>query len=338
MTSGTLSDEELQRLFDEKIAPVVFADPPSAGSPVMVLLVGQPGAAPLRAASELVRQTPDGMARVSAAELRAFHPQFLELSRSRSPEAPRLLATSAATWMQGALRHARTTRRSLLLDGARSAVETSLAAIGLFANSGFTTRVVVVATPRPESLLSTASKFLLDAKAGRSTPFTGVADHDTRFAETRELVAALEAKPSVDRVTVLDREGLMRFDAVRTNETSFVGAGRVLELEQSAPMSASKAMRWLSELRAMTDYTLSLRSIAEPLAEVLIELHELALREVLPELGLPQDSVARPTVEANIARQLAAIREATSVSRPPSPAPAPTPVIPAPQPDRGISI
>lgn len=333
--SGVVSAErDLQVVFEERIRPVVFPHGPAAAEPELLLATGQAGVNASRAFGGLM----DGreIAALSATDLRAFHPRYLELARSLSPEASRALTESTSGWMRSALKHARTTRRSLLLDGRGSSPDIALATAGLFGKSGFTTTVVVVVNPRSESLLATASGYLFNARAGRASQFTTVAEHDATVEGVRLLVQALESTASVDRLVVIGRDGATRFDAASTDVSGFAGARAAVDREFVTPLPAPPAMRWLSELRATTDFALSLRQVARPLAEVLIELHEVGLREILPNLPLPMDSQARAVAERNLGRQLVAIRQAVHTE--PRPERQTAPVISGPEPDRGISI
>jgi len=333
MSDGTPREDERRRIFEQRIAPVLFPHTPTDGSPYLILLVAQPGAGATRAAGKLARTS--GTTLLSAGDLRAFHPRFLELSRSRSPEALSILAESTTSWMQSALQYARTTRRSLLLDGSFRSPDIALATAGLFANSGFRTTVVVVATPRSESLLAVASRYLLKARQGRAARFTTVAEHDAGLEAARALVTKLEAHPNVDRLTIIGRDGTTRFDATRSDESAFAGARVALNREHVATMTTAQAMRWLSELRASTDFALSAGRVARPLAEELMELHEVGLREVVPNLSLPEDSEARRVTEDRFSRRVAELRQAILVER--RPVPESGPVVSVPQPDRGIS-
>ena len=331
--SDALSAVEQRTIFDERIRPVVFRHDPAGDAPSLVFLVGSPGASAGRAVGELAADSE--IAVLSARDLRAFHPGYLTLSRSRSPEAQHVLTESATGWMRSALQHARTTRRSLVLEGAGPSPDVVLATTGLFASSGFTTTVAVVAVPRSESLLATASSYLANVRGGNLVPFTPLAEHDAGRDAVSALVEGIERSPTVDRLTIIGRDGTTTFDASRADPTGFSGAGDALTRGHATRLSAAESMRWLSELRAVTDAALSARRLAPPLGEVLITLHELGLNEILPNLPLPKYSQARPAAEAALGRQLVAIRQAVRDSaRVEAP---PAPVVAPPQPDRGIS-
>lgn len=312
MSDLTPSEEARQRIFERIILPVVFPEARSE-TPTLVLLGGQAGAGNSRATARVLAQSPRDMVALRGEDLEAFHPNFLALKGSRSPDAPQILSEAAASWLRDCIRHARTTKRSLLLEGSFQTPQVALGTADLFAKHGFATRIAVVATPRAESLLSTASRYLLEARSGRASQFTSVANHDAGWAGTRALIGELENMPSVDRLTVIGRDGTPHFDVERSAPDGFTGAARRLVREQSAAMSSTTAMRWLSELRAMTDYTLSSERSPGPLFELLIELHDVALNEVLPRLELPADSRARPAAEASLARQLVELRRTVAV-------------------------
>ncbi len=334
MSGQALTEDAFQRIFDDEIVPTFFPDQPTSEAPTMTLLVGQPGAAATRGAGPLSHGRAAGI--LSATDLRTFHPHYLELSRSRSPEAAQILQDSASAWMRSALGHARANKQSVLLEGVVSSHDVALAATTLFARSGFETSIAVVAVPRHESLLASGSKFLLDARIGRATQFTSLGDHDTALAATRALVETLETTPSIDRLTIFDLGGTVMLDASTLDSSSFAGALAAFDRAQATATSSARVMRWLSELRAATDYALSFRQIPAPLAEVLVELHEIGRRQILPALSLPPDSQARPAAEAALEQHLAAVRQAAQVERRRERRPGPS--VSAPEVDRGISL
>lgn len=328
MSTDRLSADQLQQLFGDLIVPVLFPREPSP-SPTLTLLVGQHGAG----ARRLLTRVGQDATFVDASLLRAFHPRFRDLSASRSDDARNQLAEVAAEWTRLSLRHARSTGRSLVLDATATPADLVTATARSFANQGFASSVALIAMSRAESLLATASGYLLDVQAGRVGRFIDVDEHDASLAAMRDLVVALEADPQVDRLLIVDRDGAEVFDALRAE--GFAGAQTALDTVQQPRLTATQSMRWLSELRAATDFALAEARIPRPLARVLIELHE-AGDDVLDGIALPDDSLALPRASRELARRAATVREAATPSTRRTPEPT-GPVVEVPERDRGIS-
>ncbi|MGN6221407.1 MAG: zeta toxin family protein [Microbacterium sp.] len=293
------------------ILPLYFPAGDPAGSPEFVLLAGQPGSGRLRAAR------PAGLAGVpvvDAAELQAYHPDYARLHASRAPEAVMELTQTARGWVATCIRHARETRRSVVLDGAfLDPVVAARAAEG-FAAAGFTTRLVIAGSRRAESLLTVTSAHLQDLLLRHPSVMVTVDAHDDGLDATRRLAASLEEAGWVDRVTVLTRAGQVTYDANRRADAA--GFGDVLDAvtaAQSERMNRWDATQWLSELHHVTDYATSLRVMPDGVGEVLVELHEIALREVIPELHVPTDGTFRSAIEQKTRTRLTDLRQATRV-------------------------
>ena len=325
MSELSLSDEARDVILQSRVLPVVFgANREPSADPTFTLVVGQPGAAAARATSSVRRDDPRAGI-VDTERLRAFHPRYVDLLRSRSPRALTLLSEPATYWAARSIAHARETRQSVLVESSISSPAHALGLADPFARSGFSTRVVVVATPRAQSLLAAASRHLLDRRAGRAGAPPDLARHDESWNAVRALVGGLEASPTVDRLTLFSDTGASLFDAARSDERAFAGASRALIAAHSAPMSNAAAMRWLSELRAATDYALSEESLDRSTAEVLLELQTIAASEVLPQITLPTDSLARPNAAAAIAARVEGLRRAVASRAVDEAAPAITP-------------
>lgn len=301
MTELSLSDEEQREILESRVLPVLFDDRLTRTSkPTLVLVVGQPGSGLSRASHRALLDTP-GAATISTDALRAFHPRYRELILSRSARALTLLSEPAARWASQALTHARQAGYSVLLE---TSISTPAAALGLvdsFARNNFFTRVVVVATPRAQSLLATVSGHLWSLHAGHASAHPSLVTHDESWSAVRGLVGRLESLPTVDQLTLLDESGGSLFDGARSDQRPFAGVSRTLVAAHSAPMTNASAMRWLSELRAATNYALSLNRVDTATVETLLELQNIAVDEVLPQIVLPLDSLARTNAASVIA-------------------------------------
>lgn len=336
--SDPSSTDAIAGLFEERVAPALFDGRPPESSPVLTIVAGQPGSAPLRAVSRVATSAGPPPVVLAGEELGAFHPRFAESILDDSEGARSEVAAAAAVWTRMVLRRARAERVSLVLDGSRLSTDVAIATAGLFAADGFSTTVAVMALPRAESLLATASKHLTSAAQGRWSPLVVLEEHDAGFDRTAELVRVVEANRTVDRVVVVGRGGELLFDAARDGAGLLGGAAGVLEAARSEPVPTPAGRRWLTELRAATEFALSTGRVDGALGAVLGELHEIAVRDVVPALGLPADSRARPILEQTLTTRAIAIRDAIPpAARPPAPR-QPAPQVGGPEPEVGLSI
>lgn len=309
MSEWDLDETARDAILQRDILPIYFPTDQPSENPTVVVLAAQQGAGRSRASSRLLDEHGDAVAILSTDDLRAFHSQFAELSRSRAPEASAALAQAAADWTRDIIRFARENRRSLVLEGTFPDPVVVAATAARFADEGFQTRAVVVGSRRAESLLSVLSHYLRDVHAKSPAQLTSREAHDRGFEATRGLVAAVEDEASVERLTVLGREGRVVFDARRTDGAdAFRGAGAALVAAQSARMDRLDATQWLSELHHATDFAASSRDLPREVAELLVDLHETALREVIPELHVPADGTFATAMEQRTVARLVALR------------------------------
>src|SRR5690606_5631053 len=138
---------------------------------------------------------------------------------------------------------------------------------------GFSTRVVVVASRRAESLLSVASRYLRDVHAGVPARLASREAHDLGLDGTATLVTALEANTAVDRLTILNRPGRAVFDARAVDEAAFGGASTALRAALTARLSRLDATQWLSELHHATAFAEARADLPGEVTELLIDLH-----------------------------------------------------------------
>lgn len=315
-------------VFIRDIAPALFGADVASENPTLVFLAGQPGAGRSRLVHGLLRGDQGDVATVSVDDLAAFHPDFLELTRWRPLDAPSAMSPIVVEWLSHSIEHAISTRRSLLLEATVNNPETAFGTAAAFADVGFTTRIVVVAARRSESLLTTASRFFNARRAMLPARFTDRGVHDRGWVGTHALVREAEASARVDRLTILSRDGSTIFDA--RSDDGFSGATAAFEAVQAVPMTMVSAAEWFGELRRVTEYARQTRELSVPVAEVLVELHELALNEVLPLTPVRRRSSFAVEQEARLSRDLVELRRAAQIERsaPEPTAPAYVPPVP----------
>ncbi|MFF2486264.1 zeta toxin family protein [Microbacterium sp. NPDC058062] len=315
MSPAGLDEVQRDEILRRDILPLYFPDDRAPDQPTFVLVAGQPGSGRSRTAAALATEDPD-VAVLRGEDLRAFHPAFLEPTASTDPAALSELGQAVAGWVSGCIRCARENHRSLALEGTFRNVAAAAGTAQRFAAEGFHTRVVVVGSRRAESLLSVTSGYLQEVQAGRRAAPTSRASHDEGFAATRALVASVEESGWTDRLTVVSRDGGVVFDSPGAEAAGFAGAGVGLLAAQSERLGRFDATQWLSELHHATEFAATRRGLPDEVAELLVELHEVSLREVIPELHVPANGKFATVMERKTVARLVALRQTLPPARP----------------------
>lgn len=321
-----MSDDEEARAFDNLVS-ALLPERRSTNSPEITLVIGQPGAGKSRAAARLHTSQREAVT-LGIDDLAPFHPRFLELTRWKSIDAPAAMAPTLADWMSRGIDRILEARQSLILEASLNSPGAAFGLTADFADAGYSTRVIVVAARRSESLLSATSRYLHARRLNEPARFT---DRDTHHRGWQgALGTAREAREatSVDRLTILARDGRPLFDAHRGE--GFAGASSAFEAAQSVPFTLLTGAAWFGELRRMTEFARARRELSPPVAELLVELHELALNEVLPLMPLRRRSSAAVEQETRLSAELVSLRREFAIEpsyrEPLAPVIAPTPV------------
>lgn len=310
MSVRSLTVDESAAIYHQHIAPVLFPSATAVDRPDLAIVTGDEGAGSSRASSKILRES-TGMARVSGAELAAFHPDYLQ---ARTSTDAAVVSEAAAGWVQSAIRDARRFRRSLLIEGEGLSVSAVAGIIDVFGRNGFSTRLVLVASRRSDSLLALVAHHLLAELRGGS-----VAIAATGGAHTNRLASAVvqeASRGSLGAMTIHDRRGGVVFDESRKGtDDPFAYAGAALHAASGEPRTALEAIQWLSEVRRISEYVAAARRFDRTVVAALIELHEFALNEVIPALPVPRGSLAVGRQEREHAAKLVMLREMLAPSR-----------------------
>lgn len=317
---------DADRTFESLIRPALFADNDAPAEPSLTLLVGEPGSGRTRAAYR-DRREPTPRAVVSAAVLRAFHPDYLELASHRPFELEDALRPTVERWIARSIGAALDERRTVVLESEALTAEAARAASVAFAEAGFATEVVVMASRAPDSLLTAASAYLNQRRERIPTQPTTVDAHRAAATAARDLTTALEVDAPFDRVRVLNPGGVaLREAEPRLQPDSLQGLTDTLNAERNRPYSSIEGVQWLSELRRITEYARQSREDVEPVVETVAELHRLALTTVLPSMPLRPDSDAAIRQRAQLEHELSRLEERLAATRNiPAPLDLPTP-------------
>lgn len=331
--AAPLAPNEIEEIYRSLIQPTLFDGSPGAEfAPTLVLLGGQPGSGKSRASARLLAEH-EGMVALSGDDLRIYHPHYRDIISTQPEQAGEVLAEATRPWVRSAIRDSLVGRRSLLLEGTFGDPDVTLATAVRFRDAGFRVRIVAVASPRVLSVVTAASRYLRDRKLGSPARFTRLSAHTLGYDGTTRLVGSLDASAPVDQVTVVSRNGNILFDRARDNETesgAFHGALEAMrDGRHPTSWGARSTMELLGELKQITAYATSSAHLTADTAELLIEAHELALTEVVPNLSVAPESPQARFIQQAVSEQLVALRREVTPAEPESSALSPQPHIPS---------
>lgn len=281
--------------YERTIEPILFPPVDGDASPHLTLIAGGPGSGRGRAIARALDASPTATV-LSSTELRALHAAIAETGAASTAS----VNADVAQWLRAAMSHAREVRRSLVIEGDFRTPAVALGVAKQFLDAGYHVQTVVVVPRRAESLLAVASAHFRQLQRTSETVEVSVADHDARWTDVRDVLAAVATEPGVE-VTVLDGSG---------NELPVDSTGAFDRARVGGPTKRA-AVEWLGELRRITDFARSLPPRATDL-DLLIELHQVALREVVPAMNLPASSTTGPQLESRLAVEAQSLRRQLS--------------------------
>ncbi|MFG2979245.1 zeta toxin family protein [Streptomyces sp. NPDC048331] len=190
--------------FDELIAPTFLRKATFRPDPLVVYLVGEPGARQLEARRMLRRAMRPRTVVVDPDLLRGHHPDHFQLIDDTPRLADELVRPDAEDWQAEAEAYVRERRGDLLVEADfTSAADFALSA-GRFARAGYRIEVVVLAAratdSRQRTLVRHARALELDVVTALPTP----AAHARACRVAADIVAAAATDPSISAVRVID--------------------------------------------------------------------------------------------------------------------------------------
>lgn len=245
MTDPAASDEARGRqVFDAAVRQVIFPPTPT-GDRLLVLLGGQPAAGKTRAQAAILAEHPE-LVSITGDDLRAYHPGNRDLAVNDPLAMPAATAPTSSGLIRLALDHAIEHGYPVLLEGTfRDPAMVGTAT--RFAEAGYQVEVVAVATPAPVSRLAAEERFLR-ARRGEVGRWTPPEAHETALTGSPEVVAALEALPSVARIQVYARDRRL-YDNHRIQAGAWEHepyAAEMLHGEQTRQLTPTEADGWLA--------------------------------------------------------------------------------------------
>ncbi|MYS86457.1 hypothetical protein GTZ85_41145 [Streptomyces sp. SID5474] len=249
-----LSAKEHRWIFDELLLEDLGEITPQS-QPVVVYVMGQPGAGKTRA-SHLVHRAMRHRrpTSISAEDFKGAHPDYLQLLAEHPRTAGERVRADYRSWRDQAMAHVRAHRGDMVVEIAPGSAEAFLADVAADRRAGYRVDLVVLAVRAADSRQGTAARY---ARASTSGParFTTVAGHDRCLRAVLESLHAAEQGSMVDSVTVMRRDHTAVYRNERGPDGRWARAGDAawaLLAEQRRPYTPGEAARFLAVHRWLT--------------------------------------------------------------------------------------
>jgi UDP-N-acetylglucosamine kinase len=238
-----LTEKQLRDRFEERVKDFVFSGYTPQDQPVLVLLGGQPAAGKSQAMAAAVQRHADRqLVPLTGDELRPFHPHHQELLDNEPWLFPNATGQASGAWVRMSIEHARDNGYSLMLEGIFHTPAMTLATAAEFAKLGYRVEVVGLGVRAERSRLDSLYRFL---ESGRWTlPHV----QDLAYRMMPETIAAAEASPAVQRITITDRTGADLYVNDRSPNGQWTGepaAVPALQASRARPLPLEEVAGWL---------------------------------------------------------------------------------------------
>lgn len=236
------SDAWLKQVFDLAVRDALFPQA-AVGSPLLVLLGGQPAAGKTRAQEAILTTHPE-LVSITGDDLRQYHPDYYDLCVSEPIGMPAATAPVSGGLVKFALDHALEHRYPVLLEGTFRDPEMVCGTATRFAAAGYRVEMVAVATPAPVSRLGTEQRYL-GAGHPALARWTPPEAHEVALVGSSRVVAALEASPAVSQTQVHSRERLL-YENTRTESGKWAEEPRA---RRCCATNKNVSLRWIRRPR-----------------------------------------------------------------------------------------
>ncbi|WP_431776303.1 zeta toxin family protein [Streptomyces cucumeris] len=199
-----LSVDEHKWIYEELILPSLG---PITGQdqPVVVYVMGQPGAGKTRLAQMILRSLRRPV-RITGEVFKQAHPDYLQLLREEPRTASARIRADYRAWQAWAEAHVRRQRGDMVIEITPESAAQFAARAAVDRKAGYRVQLAVLAVREADSRQGTAARYAHLDRRGIPARFTTAAGHNACFDVVPETVALVEQMAAVDEVVVMRRD------------------------------------------------------------------------------------------------------------------------------------
>jgi len=217
MVTFPISEED-DRVLSRMIIEDRTAGVTSFSQPLFFLNAGQPGCGKTELNNLTRKNVNDDILECNADILRDYHPDAPQILAEYELEYPRITWEAANRWNQSLIQYGKDKKFNLLIETTLKDGALVLGTLKNMKNSGYSTRLQLLAVPRRWSWLGIYTRF--ESSKADITPARYVSDkdHDDRFDALLENLPAVIESPHIDSIAVYARRFVVAAGAEKALE------------------------------------------------------------------------------------------------------------------------
>ena len=271
----SLAPDELQGIYEARVAPRLFANAQPVERPTAVVLGGQPGSGktPMQKAAEREFSGQGGLAKIIGDDLRSYLPHYKGLQRADDQTAAFYTDRDSGRLVEKAIADAAQRGVNVMVEGTMRNAETVAATLQQFREAGYTTDARALAVSPEMSALGIMQRYAAQKEARGVGRMTAPEAHQNALRGMLDTLDRIQDNRLADSLTIYRRggEAIQRFDLSRTPEADEPRARALVEQERNRPFTPQEAAFIQREVERITPILHKHGIIAERDTNLLLE-------------------------------------------------------------------
>lgn len=235
-----LAPDKHRAIYEDRIAPLIFARAVAVEQPTAIVLGGQPGAgksaALAMAHAEFAR---GGLVEIVGDDLRAFHPRYSALQRQDDRTAAFFTDRDSGRWIEMAIADAAKRRCNVAVEGTMRLPDKVAETLTRFRENGYVTDARALAVNPELSALGILQRFVAQKDSRGYGRMTSMEAHRAALGGMLDTLDRIQDDRLADSLTLYRRGGgvLHRFDLAGPARPDEPRARAIVEAERARPLT-----------------------------------------------------------------------------------------------------
>jgi len=200
MPKPILSEQEREKIFNERIAPAFLANAVSSEHPMAIIFGGQPGSGK-SSLIRMIKEIKTDFSVINGDDLRGYHPNMYELLKQDEKNASDLVQPDCNFWIEKLIALAAKNKANIIIEGTMRRPTVPLATAQMLKKEGYQVEAYVVVVPPEISLASIFYRYELQKKMVGYGRFAKPQNHDEAFSGISKTLTEISDSKNISHIT-----------------------------------------------------------------------------------------------------------------------------------------